>query len=54
MLTSHIQGPIDVVVLGSDKGFMVKIPPMLRLLIQTNIWCLTVNIKKEMVVEMDF
>ncbi|WMV33507.1 hypothetical protein MTR67_026892 [Solanum verrucosum] len=51
MVTFHIQGLMDMVVLSSDKGFLVKVPPMLRLLNSTKIGCLTLSLREEMVVD---
>jgi len=51
MVTSHIQGPMDMVVLDSDKAFPVKVPPML-LLSSTRIECLTLSLNEEMVVDL--
>jgi len=51
MMTFHIQGPMDMVILGSDKGFPVKVPPMLRLTSSINIGFLIPSLKEEMVVE---
>uniref|UniRef100_M1DJF8 Gag-pol polyprotein n=1 Tax=Solanum tuberosum TaxID=4113 RepID=M1DJF8_SOLTU len=48
VVTSHIQGPMDMVILNSDKGFLVKVPPML-LPSSTKIECLTLILKEEMV-----
>ncbi|WMV58483.1 hypothetical protein MTR67_051868 [Solanum verrucosum] len=45
MEISHIQGPRDKVVLDSDKGFPIKIPPML-LLSSTKKVCLTLCFKE--------
>lgn len=42
----HIQGPMDMVVLNSDKSFLVKVYPML-LLISTKIECLTLTFKEK-------
>ncbi|WMV25463.1 hypothetical protein MTR67_018848 [Solanum verrucosum] len=50
MVTSHVQGLMDMVVLSSDKRFSVKVPPML-LLSSTKIGCLTLGLKEEMVVD---
>jgi len=52
MVTFHIQGPKDMVVLSCNKGFLVKVPPMLRLLNLTNIWHLTLRLKEEMMADL--
>ncbi|WMV46631.1 hypothetical protein MTR67_040016 [Solanum verrucosum] len=52
MVPFCIQRPIDMVVLGSDKGFPIKASPIFRLLSSTKIGCLTLSLKEEMVVEM--
>lgn len=49
MVTFHIQGPMDMVVLSLDKGLLVKVPLML-LISSTMIGCLTLNLKEELVV----
>ncbi|XP_049354722.1 uncharacterized protein LOC125819300 [Solanum verrucosum] len=51
MVTFHIQGPMGIVVLSSDKGFPVKVPPK-PLLSSTKIGYLTICLKEETVVDL--
>lgn len=52
MVTSHIQGMMDMVVLNSNKGLIVKAPPMIWIL-SLIYGCLTLSLKVKMVVEVD-
>jgi len=52
MVTFDSQGPIDIVVLSFENGFLVKVPPMLRILNSTKIGCLTLSLKYEIVVDL--
>ncbi|WMV30694.1 hypothetical protein MTR67_024079 [Solanum verrucosum] len=54
MVTFHIQGPMDMVILGSTNVFPVKVPPMLRLLITTKRECLALSLNEEIVVKWVF
>ncbi|WMV18811.1 hypothetical protein MTR67_012196 [Solanum verrucosum] len=52
MVTFHTRGPVDMVLPSLEKGFSVKVPPMIRLLNSTKIGCLTLNLKEEMLVDL--
>ncbi|WMV55170.1 hypothetical protein MTR67_048555 [Solanum verrucosum] len=53
MVTFHIQGPMDRVVLCSYKGFPIKVPPVL-LLNSIKIQCQSLNLKEEIVVGLNY
>jgi len=53
MEISLTQGLMDKVDLNFDKGFPVKVPPML-LLSSTKIGCVTLSLKEVMVVDLRF
>lgn len=47
-----MKGPMDMVILGFDKCFLVKIPTLL-LIHSTKIGCLTLSLEEGMVVDHD-